>query len=699
MAEMLQTPIEYLRNVGPARADLLKKELELFRYSDLLRHYPFRYVDRSKIYPITEVSPDYAFVQVKGRFVSLDMTGEKRAKRLVGIFRDPSGNMEVVWFQGAQWVGKMLQLNKEYVLFGKPALFGNRLSMAHPEIETAEDFNKEKIAGLQPVYSTTEKLKAKGLDSKGLLKLVKTLLDDPYFKMPEIFPEQLLQQYQLLPRAAAYRQIHFPASDTLYRQALFRIKFEEFLFIQLKLLMVKGLRKKAYRGIPFPTIGDHFHAFYTHHLPFELTNAQKRVIKEIRADVASGKQMNRLLQGDVGSGKTIVAFLVMLIALDNNTQACMMAPTEILARQHFESLSEMAAPLGIQVRLLTGSTPAAARKKIHAELEAGSLHILVGTHALIEDHVQFHQLGLVIIDEQHRFGVEQRARLWRKGQSVPHILVMTATPIPRTLAMTLYGDLDVSVIDELPAGRKPIETAHRFESHRLRVFGFIKEQIRLGRQVYIVYPLIEESETLDFQNLQQGYESVTRAFPSPEYQVSIVHGRMKADAKEWEMNRFKKGETQIMVATTVIEVGVNVPNASVMIIESAERFGLSQLHQLRGRVGRGAEQSYCILMTSFRLGADARQRMDAMVRTSNGFEIADLDLKLRGPGDMDGLRQSGVTSLKLAELGKDDDILKLARVAAEELLTLDPELSSPGNIPLVAELRQVFKDGNWSRIS
>ncbi|MDX5321729.1 MAG: ATP-dependent DNA helicase RecG [Bacteroidota bacterium] len=699
MADFLDTPIEYLKGVGPNRGDLLRTELDIHTFGDLLQHYPFRYVDRSKVYRIAEVDPDFAYVQIKGRFFDLKIIGEKRGRRLSAKFTDGTDTIELVWFQGITILHKLIQPNVDYVLFGKPSLFGKRLSMAHPEMILWEEFKKEQVQGLQPVYSTTEKLKNRNLDSRGIQRLIYTLISDPQYRMEEIFPSSILQPLNLMGRKEAFARIHFPGTEEAGQRARFRVKFEEFFFTQLRMLLVKGARQSALKGIPFPNVGDFFNTFYSQHLPFELTGAQKRVIKEIRGDMGSGKQMNRLLQGDVGSGKTMVAFMSMLIALDNRCQCALMAPTEILATQHYQSTMELAENQGIKIALLTGSSSKSERKQIHTLLESGELHILIGTHALIEDKVQFHNLGLVVIDEQHRFGVEQRAKLWKKGNQVPHILVMTATPIPRTLAMTIYGDLDVSVIDEMPLGRKPIETALRFESGRLRVIGFMREQIKKGRQVYVVYPLIEESEKLDYQNLMDGYEHILLEFPRPDYEVSIVHGRMRAEDKEAEMQRFKQGITQIMVATSVIEVGVNVPNASVMVIESAEKFGLSQLHQLRGRVGRGSEQSYCILMAGLKLSREARIRLEAMVATSNGFEIADLDLKLRGPGEIDGLRQSGLTSLKLADLSKDGEILKLSRHHCEQMLDKDPLLQAPEHTALKNYLKKTYKGTDWSRIS
>lgn len=697
--DFLDTPIDYLKGVGEARGNLLRTDLNIHRIGDLLEHYPFRYVDRSKILKISEIDVDSPYVQVRGKFLDKKIIGEKRGRRLSAKFSDGIDTIEVVWFQGIQWVDKAVEINKDCILFGKPALFGKKLSMAHPEIQSYEEFQKEQLLGLQPVYSTTEKLKNRGLDSKGIQRLVFNLVKDPNFRVQEILPPSLLQRLNLMGRQEALMRIHFPMEEQAGNRARFRIKFEEFFLTQLKMLLIKGRRRTTIKGIRFEKVGALLNTYYKDHLPFELTGAQKKVIREIRADMGSGIQMNRLLQGDVGSGKTIVAFLSMLIALDNHYQCALMAPTEILATQHYQSIQEMAEKIGVSVALLTGSTPKSQRKVLHQQLESGELNILIGTHALIEDTVQFKQLGLVVIDEQHRFGVEQRAKLWAKNQMAPHILVMTATPIPRTLAMAVYGDLDTSVIDELPANRKPINTHMAFESSRLRIFGFMREEIAKGRQVYIVYPLIEESEKLDYQNLMDGYENILREFPRPQYEVSIVHGRMRPEDKEAEMQRFKSGVTQIMVATTVIEVGVNVPNATLMIIENAEKFGLSQLHQLRGRVGRGGEQSYCILVAGYKLSREARQRLEAMVATNNGFEIADIDLRLRGPGEIDGLRQSGITSLKLADITKDHDILKLSRLECERLLVEDPTLQKPENQSLLNHFRKINKGTDWSRIS
>ncbi len=701
-SNFLNTPIEYLKGVGPQKADLLKKELRIFNYNDLLTFYPFRYVDRTKFYKIKEINADLPYVQLRGKIVSTEFVGTKRTKRFVAMFSDGTGVLELVWFQGAKWISERIKphMSNEYVIFGKPTAFNGKFNIAHPEIDPVSEENTLLASALQAVYNSTERLKVRGLDTKGIARLQKLLVAQIKNNIPETLSNAIKERFQLISREEAIKQIHLPKNPEALKYAEFRLKFDELFFIQLKLLRQKGVREKNVRGNVFSKVGDYFNNFFNHHLPFELTGAQKRVIKEIRLDMGSGRQMNRLVQGDVGSGKTLVALMNMLIALDNGFQTCLMAPTEILANQHYETISELLKPLNITVGLLTGSTRTKARRILHEQLQNGEMQILIGTHALLEDVVQFKNIGLVVIDEQHRFGVAQRAKMWAKNIIAPHVLIMSATPIPRTLAMTLYGDLDVSVIDEMPPGRKPIQTVHRFDSNRMRVFGFMKEQIELGRQIYIVYPLIKESEKMDYKDLMDGYESVVRAFPQPQYQVSIVHGQMKADAKEYEMQRFVKKETQIMVATTVIEVGVNVPNASVMVIESAERFGLSQLHQLRGRVGRGADQSYCILMTSHKLGPDSKLRMETMCRTNDGFEIADVDLKLRGPGDMAGTMQSGVLDLNIADLAKDAQILHAARNMVIELLSEDPELQKPENANIAYHFSMMGRSQtNWSRIS
>ncbi|MCB2219598.1 MAG: ATP-dependent DNA helicase RecG [Bacteroidetes bacterium] len=698
--DILDTPIEYLKGVGPARADVLKKELGIFTFNHLLTYYPFRYVDRSKFYSIREIHDDLTYIQIKGTLLNIQKIGKPRSQRLVAMLRDDTGVIELVWFKGIKWIEKKLEPGTEYVVFGKPSLFNGKFNFAHPEIETVAEQAETIEEKLQPFYSSTEKLKNKGLDSKGIRKIMKNLLIQAQGHITENLTEDLINSIKLVSREMAIMNVHFPSDPAILEKARARLKFEEFFFHQLNLLKLKLLRLEKLKGNRFGVVGDYFNDFYQNHLPFELTNAQKKVIKEIRADLGSGKQMNRLLQGDVGSGKTLVALMSMLIALDNGFQACLMAPTEILAAQHFKTISRMMEGMPVHVNLLTGSTKAKQRKEMHELLQSGDLHILIGTHALIEESVQFNNLGLVVIDEQHRFGVAQRARMWKKNTIPPHMLVMTATPIPRTLAMTFYGDLDVSVIDELPPGRKPIKTAHYYDKDRLKLFGFLKKQIAEGRQVYVVYPLINESEKLDLKDLQDGYDSMSRAFPLPDYAISIVHGKLPPADKEFEMQRFVKGETDIMVSTTVIEVGVDVPNASVMVIENAERFGLSQLHQLRGRVGRGADQSYCILMTKEKLTADGRERIKTMVRTTDGFEIAEVDLRLRGPGDLHGTQQSGILDLKIADIIKDEKILKYARSKASELLRNDPHLEKEKNQPIARFLKEINRTKtNWSMIS
>ncbi len=697
MSDFFNTSVEFIKGVGPSRAELLKTELGIETYRDLMEYYPFRYEDRTQFYKISDLREGLPAVQVAARVVSFQMIGQKYKQRLVATVSDDSGTLELVWFKGASWIQKQLKPGVDYVIFGKPTKFGSKLNMAHPEIEVATAAHTE-ARYLQPVYNSTEKLKRKYLESKAIIKIMRSLLSKVIPRLQEILPPFLMEELRLMSIKEAFQHVHFPENAKKLELARFRLKFQEFFLIQLQLLSLKGTRSTKFHGKVFSNT-ELLTTFYNDHLPFELTGAQKRVIKEVYRDMKTGTQMNRLLQGDVGSGKTIVAFICTLLAIGEGCQAALMAPTEILANQHFTGLKAFAEAMGLKIALLTGSTKASERKKLHLALESGVLDILVGTHALLEEKVKFKELGLAIVDEQHRFGVAQRSRLWSKNKDVyPHVLVMTATPIPRTLAMTLYGDLDISVIDELPAGRKPIKTIHRFDSHRLKVNGFIKQQVEEGRQIYIVYPLIEESEKSDLKDLMDGYESVCRAFP--QYHVSIVHGKMKPDAKAYEMERFKKGETQIMVATTVIEVGVDVPNASVMVIENAERFGLAQLHQLRGRVGRGADQSYCVLMSSFKLSADARVRIDTMVRTNNGFEIADTDLKLRGPGDLMGTQQSGVVDLKIADLGKDGAILQLAREKAGEILTKDKDLQQEEHKLLKLKLDEINRTAvKWSSIS
>jgi len=675
---LLKTPIEYLRGVGPQKADLLKKQVSIFTFEDLLQFFPNRYIDRTKYYKINEISSTFnTEIQIIGKIIHLKTVEQKRGKRLVATFADETGKMELLWFQGHKWLSENLKINQPYVVFGKTNLFGGTFSMPHPEMELLSEHQQNLKSVMQPVYPSTEMLTKKNISSRVIHRWIQQIFLEIKSGFSEVFSPYLIEKYRFISKTDAFFNIHFPQSLELLNQAQFRLKFEELFFIQLQLVSQNLVRKRKIKGHKFQKIGNYFNTFFKNHLSFELTNAQKRVIKEIRNDVGNNAQMNRLLQGDVGSGKTIVAFMTMLIALDNNFQTCLVAPTEILAIQHFNTIENFAQKLGINIKLLTGSTKTAQRKLIHQELEDGSLQILVGTHAVLEEKVKFANLGLAIIDEQHRFGVEQRAKLWRKNSIPPHILVMTATPIPRTLAMSLYGDLDISVIDELPKGRKPIITSHRFDNARLKVWKFMKEQIEQGRQIYVVFPLIQESETMDYKDLQDGYEALSRDFPLPKYAISVVHGKMKSEEKEYEMQRFAQGKTNIMVATTVIEVGVDVPNASVMVIESAERFGLSQLHQLRGRVGRGADQSYCILMTSYKLSSDSKTRIETMCATNDGFQIAEVDLKLRGPGDMMGTQQSGILSLKIADVVKDKEILSLARATAFDVLRKDPSLSLP----------------------
>jgi len=701
MSNLLLTPIEYLKGVGPNRGELLRKELGIHKYKDLINLYPNRYIDRTRYYKINELQNNVAEVQIIGKIINIKTVEfGKGKKRLVATFVDDTGQMELVWFQGQKWVRESLKLNEISVIFGKCTSFNGAYNMAHPEIEAMSEHEKSLRSAMQAVYPSTETLNNRGISNRVINKLMQQLFLETQTLFTETLPDYLLQDLQLIPKKAALFNIHFPKSAEALAKAQFRLKFEELFFIQLQLITKNLVQKHKIKGHPFTKVGELFNDFYQNHLPFQLTGAQKRVIKEIRTDMGTNAQMNRLLQGDVGSGKTIVAFMSMLLALDNGFQACLMAPTEILANQHFIGLSELANKLNINIKILTGSTKTSARKIIYEELENGSLQILIGTHALLEDKVKFQNLGLAVIDEQHRFGVEQRSKLWKKNEIPPHNLVMTATPIPRTLAMSLYGDLDISVIDELPPGRKPIQTVHRFDSNRLKVWKFIRDEIGLGRQIYIVYPLIQESEKMDFKDLMDGYESISRDFPLPDYSISILHGKMKPADKDAEMKRFSDGKTNIMVATTVIEVGVNVPNASVMIIESAERFGLSQLHQLRGRVGRGADQSYCILMTSHKLSSDSKTRMETMVSTNDGFEIAEVDLKLRGPGNLMGTQQSGVLNLQIADIVRDRDILALAREKAIKILTVDAPLQKPEHATLRSVYIELTKKKNiWNYIS
>jgi ATP-dependent DNA helicase RecG len=698
---MLSTSIEYLKGVGSKRAELLAEELGIRTFGDLLFHFPFRYEDRTKFYKVNEVQAGLPYVQLVGEVIHLQEVGLRNKKRLVGKLKDETGTIELVWFKGIQYIKKSIRIGEPYVVFAKPTAYGNQLNLVHPELETVVEYKNSIRTKLQAVYPASEKLNRSGLPSKALAKLFLNLLPKLKGRIEENLPEAIRNKYQLIGREEALFTIHYPKDTERLKAAILRLKFEELFLIQFDLLKLKLIKNNRSIGYPFTSVGDYLNTFYKDFLPFDLTNAQKRVIKEIRRDMGSGKQMNRLLQGDVGSGKTMVALMTILIALDNGFQTALMAPTEILANQHFESLKEMLKEMEIRFELLTGSTKAKERKQIHESLENGELQILIGTHAILEEKVRFKNLGLAIIDEQHRFGVAQRARLWKKNTQPPHVLIMTATPIPRTLAMTLYGDLEVSVIDELPPGRKEVKTIHWYENKRLRLFGFMEQEIQKGRQVYVVYPLIEESEKLDYANLEEGYQHIFKRFSPPKYKVSIVHGKMPLENKNFEMERFVKGETNILVSTTVIEVGVNVPNASVMIIESAERFGLSQLHQLRGRVGRGAEQSYCILMTGNKLSQEGRLRMNTMTGTNDGFQIAEVDLKLRGPGDLMGTQQSGMPiNLKLSNLSTDGVLIERARNAARDLLETDPSLSKQENSVLANYLRRKKgKATNWSSIS
>jgi ATP-dependent DNA helicase RecG len=685
--------------VGPQKADLLKKELGIFTFGDLLHLFPYRYLDKTRISRIMELNASHDFAQVKGKLWYYETAGERSGKRLVAYLKDETGVIELVWFKGMNWVEKLLKQDEEYVVFGKLGFFMGKPQIVHPELEAATN-GASGSSFMEPVYSTTEKLKARGLGGRQIGKLTATLLSLVSAKdVPENLPDNLVKQNGDISRFEAYRNIHFPKSNKDYERAVQRLKFEEFFITQLRLSLIRSERHRRSRGVVFSRVGDLFNTFYKNHLPFELTGAQKRVLKEIRLDTAGGHQMNRLLQGDVGSGKTIVALLALLLAVDNGFQGCLMAPTEILAQQHYQTIGSLLKGLPVNVHILTGSTRDSERKNILQALALGHLHIIIGTHALIEEVVKFQNLGLAIIDEQHRFGVAQRASLWKKGVLPPHILVMTATPIPRTLAMTAYGDLDYSVMDELPPGRQPVTTVHRYDAYRARVMDFIRTEIDEGRQAYIIFPLIEESQKLDYENLMSGYENVKAFFPEPRYWISMVHGRQPGDQKETNMQRFINGDTQIMVSTTVIEVGVNVPNATVMVIESAEKFGLSQLHQLRGRVGRGADKSYCILMTSTQLSNDARERIKIMTSTTNGFEIAEKDLELRGPGEIEGTRQSGAVNFRLADLVKDRSILEKARAAAEDIITRDPDLEAAENLQLKYYLVSLQGKTPWSKIS
>lgn len=698
MFDITTRDIKYLQGVGPQRASILNKELDIHSLHDLLYYFPYKYVDRSRLYYIHEIDGNMPHIQLKGKILSYENVGEGRSRRLVAHFSDGTGVVDLVWFKGLKYVTGRYKVNEEYVVFGKPTVFNGRINVAHPDIDPAEGLVISSM-GLQPYYNTTEKMKRSGLNSHALEKLMKnafSLLQSP---LEETLSPKILSEHHLMPLEEALRNIHFPQNPELLRKAQYRLKFEELFYIQLNILRYSKERQKKYRGFCFERVGDVFNTFYTQNLPFQLTGAQKRVIKEIRKDMGSGRQMNRLLQGDVGSGKTLVALMSMLIALDNGYQTCLMAPTEILATQHYETISQLLFGMNVRVELLTGSVKGKKREEILKGLLTGDVKILIGTHAVLEDTVGFASLGMVVIDEQHRFGVAQRAKLWGKNTCPPHVLVMTATPIPRTLAMTLYGDLDVSVIDELPPGRKPIQTIHQFDNRRKSLYEGIRKQIDEGRQVYIVYPLIKESEKIDIKNLEEGYASICDEFP--DYKVCKVHGQMKPAEKDAEMQRFVSGEAQIMVATTVIEVGVNVPNASVMVIENAERFGLSQLHQLRGRVGRGADQSYCILVTSFKLSEETRKRLEIMVQTNDGFEIAEADLKLRGPGDLEGTQQSGMAfDLKIADIARDGQLLQYVREVAMKIVEEDPESVNPDYAILWRQLHLLRKNHvNWAAIS
>ncbi len=699
-ADFLQTPIDYLKGVGPNRADLLRKELNIATFQDLLNLFPNRYIDRTQYYKISELERNSSDVQLIGKITDLRLVEQKRGKRLVASFQDESGIMELVWFRGQKWIRESIKKDATYVIFGRVNWFNGLFSMPHPEMELLEEHKKSLRSAMQAIYPSTEKLSNRGISNRVISKLMQQLFHESKGDFEETLSQELLNDLKLVSKKEAVFNIHFPKSQKDLAKAQFRLKFEELFFIQLQLILKNIIHKRKIKGFTFEQVGVLFNTFYSEHLPFELTAAQKRVLKEIRRDLGSQAQMNRLLQGDVGSGKTIVALMSMLIALDNGFQACLMAPTEILSVQHYKSLYQYCKELNISIKLLTGSTKTSERNEILKISENGELNILIGTHALLEERVKFRNLGLAIIDEQHRFGVAQRSKLWHKNISPPHVLVMTATPIPRTLAMSVYGDLDISVIDELPAGRKPVKTVHRFDNNRLKVMRFIREQIATGRQVYVVYPLIKESEKMDYKDLMDGYASLEREFPKPDYQISIVHGKMKSADKDYEMQRFIKGETQIMVATTVIEVGVDIPNATVMVIESAERFGLAQLHQLRGRVGRGAEQSYCILMTGHKQSADSKTRIETLVSTNDGFEIADVDLRLRGPGDLMGTQQSGVLNLKIANIVKDKDILNQARHIAKAILKDDPGLKDPKNTAILRTYQSLGKYKNiWNYIS
>lgn len=699
--DLLETPIEYLKGVGPKKAALFKKEFSIVTYNDLLNYYPYRHIDKSTIYYIRDLKSEGGFLQFKGKISSFEIIGEKRSRRLVANFTDNTGTIKLVWFNSLKWIENLLKEKQEFIVFGKPTLFNKSWNITHPELLDPSTQAQSSVSlSFQPLYNTSDIAKRGGLDSRSISKLIITLLGQIQDVIPESLPDQMLSQFKLISKKDALVNIHYPKDNGILSRAMLRIKFDELFFTQIKLLKSKLINEQTTKGHIFSKVGDYFNSYYKNYIPYELTNAQKRVIKEIRADLGSGKQMNRLLQGDVGSGKTITALLIMLIAKDNGYQSCLMAPTEILAAQHYESIGNMLKEMDVRVALLTGSTKTGERKKLLADLQNGDIDILVGTHAIIEAPVIFKNLGLAVIDEQHRFGVEQRAKLWKKNLLPPHILVMTATPIPRTLAMTLYGDLNLSVIDELPLGRKPIITKHFYEKDRLRLFGLMEEEIKEGRQVFVVYPLIQESEKMDLFDLMAGYDLMSERFPLPYFAIGIVHGKMKAEEKDFEMQRFAKNQTQILLSTTVIEVGINIPNATMMVIENAERFGLSQLHQLRGRVGRGGDQSYCILMTSNKLSTDSLQRINAMVSTNDGFEIANFDLKLRGPGDLEGTQQSGIVDFKMADLAKDEKLVVFTRKLAMQILEADPNLEQQQNQRINKNLQKLIKNNtSWGKIS
>ena len=696
----LNTSIDYLKGVGPNRAEVLKKELKIFTYNDLLNFFPYRYIDRTKFYNINEIQKSNADVQIIGKFTELYYFKNIKSNRLIGTFTDGNNTIEIVWFKAAKWIEKSIKLNTNYVLYGKPSWYLNKFSIAHPELDFLSEFKKKQVKGLLPIYSSSERVLSRGITNKFFREVIFNIISISNNYLTENLSKDINEKYSLISKFKAYKNIHFPSDHELLSKAEFRLKYEEFFYLQLEFLMSNISKKSKFKGFNFSKVGNSFNDFYKSYLPFSLTNAQKRVIKEIRKDFSSNAQMNRLLQGDVGSGKTIVALLSSLIAIDNDFQVCFLAPTEILAQQHFNSLKNSLTEIKVNVSILTGSSSKKDRVELFSNLVKGNINILVGTHAVLEDNVRFKNLGFVIIDEQHKFGVAQRSKLWKKNTNPPHVLVMTATPIPRTLAMSVYGDLDISIIDELPPGRKAIKTVHRSDRNRLEIFKFLKDEIKKGRQVYIVYPLIEESKKLDYKDLMDGYESISREFPNSEYQISILHGRMKSEDKAIEMKRFKDGKTNIMVSTTVIEVGVNIPNASVMVIESSEKFGLSQLHQLRGRVGRGSENSYCILMSSNKLSSDARKRIKTMTNTNDGFKVAEVDMEIRGPGNLLGTQQSGLLNLKIANLITDKEILESARKDVKEIISNDQKLIKSQNKVIKEEFDKKTKNTLlWKHIS